>query len=67
MNTINGQHILEDIKANPHLLSFFARHNCKHCRGRGYIEREISSGGKWEKVRNFCDCVYKAINKAAKT
>ena len=59
---------LEDIETNPHLITFYAKRNCKWCHGRGH--QTISTRNKdtnvWTKNTAMCPCVIKAVRKEIK-
>jgi hypothetical protein len=54
---------LDDIKANPHLLEFYAKQQCKKCRGRGVVEISVPFGQRWQAYTQLCDCVLKSVRR----
>ncbi len=58
---------MDDIYDNPQLLKFYAKHNCKHCYGRGTLTHNIvAETGQWFDKKTLCDCVKKAVQKETK-
>lgn len=60
------QQRMNDIRDNPHLITFYANRKCKDCYGRG--ERTISVSNKftnftWVELPQTCPCVAKAVKK----
>lgn len=65
----NLQQRLNDLKDNPHLITFYANSKCKDCLGRGKRQlsvRNEATGFQWVEVEQQCPCVLKAIKKEVK-
>lgn len=64
---MNLQQRMRDIIENPHLISFYAKSNCRQCHGRGIITRNLPDGtGDWHERKDMCECVRKAVRKETK-
>lgn len=58
----------QDLMDNPHLLVFYAKGNCNHCRGKGVVKIQLplAHGGFGEKQRTICQCVKNAVKREDK-
>ena len=51
---------LRDLRNDPQLIIFYAKENCKHCYGRGYVTYSHPVYGE---SKQFCRCVEKNVGK----
>jgi|15BtaG_2_1085339.scaffolds.fasta_scaffold00359_18 hypothetical protein len=65
--------MLETVRDNIDMASFYAKKKCKDCIGRGVVTRSLphaihtsqGSAKGWKEQRDVCHCVIKTIDKEA--
>lgn len=63
--------MLETVRENEDMASFYAKSRCNDCNGLGILKRNLLKTVQtnmgpvrgWEKVKNICPCVKKTIEK----
>lgn len=54
---------LKEIAKNPELALIYAKKNCRHCIGKGWITRSFPVNGQSLEREEICQCVYKKLKK----
>lgn len=62
MNLVQDE--LREAAKDSELARIYAKKNCRHCRGTGFITRSFPVGGQDFERRDLCQCVARGIKKA---